>query len=233
MCAWGPGPLRSRGAERGAALSGRSPAWRCRCPRCWSVAVPGAETLLRAAGRGGRGPRGCSRRSLLSPRSGRGRAPRERRGFASWRKRLLRGWHVSCVVLPVFLPPLPTPLFSCRCGFEGIFFSARPLPGQSWESAPAPSQGLPQSRRGKTAFLERAGLPAGCLEGRGAPLGASPSHVYPLLGVVSTTAPLLPCPGGDRFLPSLSLSGWPRRVRVCMCGRSGGGGGVDCKQQAK
>lgn len=214
---------------------------------------PVLKRPLSAAGRGGRCPRCCSRRrrgrggsSSLSPRRSWGRAARQSRGFASRRKNLLPGRHVGRVVLPVFPPPLPTPLSSSRCGFEvGFrffgFFSARPLLDRSWASAPAPSQGLPQSRRGERAFLERAGLPAGCPAGRGAPSGslpltrrtpASSGCAAPPLGVVSAASPRPPCPGWDRFLPS--LRGWPMRgvyVWVAGCERRGGGG--ELNQHAK
>ena len=166
----------ARGAAR------RGPPWRCRCPLCWSAAIPGAETPVSAAGRGGRCPRCCSRQgrgrggvASFSPRRRWGRAPRESRGFASWRKSLRRGWQVSYAVLPVFPPPFPTPFFSCRCGFAG-FFSSTPPPLSELGECPCafPRAAPEQTRRARLAREGRAAcrLPSGA----GGSVEGSPPH---------------------------------------------------------
>lgn len=135
----------------------------------------------------------------------------------------------------VFPSPLATPLSSCRCGFEGVLFGARPS-RRSWASAPAPSQGLPQSRRGDREPSWRGqGCPQAAQRGGGLRRGLSPSH-----------AARLPHPAGpplrwEWFLPllpfcrarveiclpqeSLSLREWLKRgLSVRVCGGSGGRG---------
>lgn len=179
-----------------------------RCPRCCPQALSAVLDTLSAAARAGCCPRCCSRRrgrggvSSLSPRRCWGRVPWERPGFAPRRKSRLRGWHESCAVLPVFPPPLPTPLFSCRCGFDAVLGGPPSQPEVGEQPGALPRAAPEQAWRENLPGESRAdcGLPSGW----GAPSGvfpltchspASSGCAVPLLGVAGAASPHLPCPG--------------------------------------
>lgn len=137
MCASGPARLHSRGAGRCAVLRGRGPPWRrCwRCPWCWSGTQPCRTGRELCAAR--------PRRLLILISSSRlGQSSPGAPAICFLRKSLLRAWHVSCVVLPVFLPSLPTPSSSCRCGFD--VFQHAPFLSGAVQVPPSSSKGCPR-----------------------------------------------------------------------------------------
>lgn len=191
MCASGPARLHSRGAGRCAVLRGRGPPWRrCwRCPWCWSGTQPCRTGREVCAAR--------PRRLLILISSSRlGQSSPGASAICFLRKSLLRAWHVSCVVLPVFLPSLPTPSSPCRCGFD--VFQHAPFLSGAVQVPPSSSKGCP---RGGVAKEPSWGGQS-CLRAaqRGGGLSLSQDSRLPHPTLLCPLLVCLPCPGWDRFL---------------------------------
>lgn len=141
--------------------------------------------------------------------------------MVSWRKSRLRGWHESCAVLPVFPPPLPTPLSSRRCGFDGVLGAppSQPEVGEQPGALPraAPEQAWRENLPGEGRAVRAA-------RGAGGSGGGCPPHTPH-----SCLSPLCcPAAGSDRSrfspsaMPRLRLFD-PLSRRSCLLGSSGEG----------
>lgn len=189
MCASGPGPLRSRGAGRCAALRGRGPPWRCRCPRCWSCLCRRCWNARSARPDGAGAVRGAAAAAGAVeaaphpyPLGVAGAEPPGRAGDS-----LLGGKTCCPVGMWVALSsPSSLPLFPRRClplgvdlrlgfGFLG-FFRRAPFSTGAGRVPLRPPKGCPRAGVAREPSWRGQGCLQAAQRGGGLRRGLSPSH---------------------------------------------------------